>query len=226
MIVYLPSCSFPNADNVSSMSQRETELISNINYLHSCGFDYNKILVIDNGLRRPSVPNDVRLIHDKSLFSKNPHLGEALMTQRAADVVDSSSIILKLHSRCKLLNLRKLHKFMLINDEFVFIRRNMLRFQRPNFNKCPFAETRLYLLNSINLKSLIDKVVPLIDGSMTFEHAFLSASYQVSHVRTNLITHGSFYPLFEGRSGHGANYSSFTSRLKSHLHELSYRLGI
>ena len=148
------------------------------------------------------------------------------MTQKAVNIVDPSSIVLKLHSRCKLLNMKDLQKFIDNNGEFVFVRRNMFRFNRSNLNKCPFAETRLYLLNSENLKTVIDKVVLLIDDSINFEHAFLSASYQVGRVRANLISHGSFYPRFEGQSGHGANYSSLLSKIKSYLHGISYRLGI
>lgn len=225
MILFLPSCCYPSADSISSLSCRESELISNINYLYSCGFSYNQMLVVDNGFRRPLVPKDVRLIHDQLLFSSSPHIGESLMTQRAADAIKPSSTILKLHSRCKLLNIRKLQNFILNNREFVFIRRNMFRFQRSTFDKCPFAETRLYLLDSISLKSIIDKVLPVIDESLPFERAFLSASYQVKSVRNKLITHCSFYPLFDGQSGHGTNYSSLSSRLKYHLHGLTYRFG-
>ena len=102
----------------------------------------------------------------------------------------------------------------------------MFRFHRENFNKCPFVETRLYCLDSLDLKLVIDKVVSIIDDSLCFEHAFLSASYQVHQIRTKLITHASFYPVFSGSSGHGVDYGSFVSRAKSLLHGISYRLGV
>lgn len=226
MIILLPACSYPSISIHSTDSLRELSLISNINYLQDQGFPLHKILVVDNGFRQPSLPTGVQLIYDNSLFSNIPQIGEALMTMKAVNSISENISVLKLHSRCKLLNLAQLIQFMNTRDEFIFVRRNMLRFSRSNFNKCPFAETRLYLLKSNNLKSIMNIVSSVVSNNIYLEHAFLAAAYQVPDVRPNLLTHGNFYPIFEGPSGHGVNYSSITSSLKSYLHHFLYRIGV
>ena len=134
--------------------------------------------------------------------------------------------ILKLHSRCKLRNLHQLCRYSKDKDEFIFIRKNLFRFNRPSFNKCPFAETRLYMISPFNLDLLTEKLIEYVDDSIFFEHAFLSASYQIKQIRPLLVTHGSFYPVFEGMSGHNVSYSSIRSKSQSILHQFFYRLGI
>jgi hypothetical protein len=69
-------------------------------------------------------------------------------------------------------------------------------------------------------------VTSVISDSIYLEHAFLAAAYQVPDVRPKLLTHGNFYPVFDGPSGHGVNYSSITSFFKSYVHHFLYRLGI
>jgi hypothetical protein len=226
MIIFLPSCTYPLEATNGDISTRELDLISNLKYLRSKGFSYDQIVVVDNGFRRPSLPKGVNLIHDNSLFSCIPTIGEALMTKAVSEELGCYPSILKLHARCKLLNLNELLHYCQNKSEFVFLRRNHFRFSRSNFNKCPFAETRLYMLNPLSLNLLMDRILEILDDSIFFEQAFLSASYQVRQVRTSLITHGSFYPVFGGISGHNVNYNSASSRLTSYLHGLSYRLGL
>ena len=221
--IILPSCAYPNND---PSPEREIALRENIRHIQGFLPD-RRIIVADNGTHAPDLCTDVTLFHDPLAFSKDPSIGECRNLVNALQSIEHSSNVIKLHARCKLSNTQAFRTFLRDNGEFLLVNRNIWARSSNRYGVLPFIDTRVFAVRADRLRRLIEITLATLeaDGGQ-FEQAMLSAVMRSPADCSITFARGPFFPIFEGQSGHGRNYSSATARMRSHTKACIFRLGL
>lgn len=222
-VILLPSCAYPEAVSDSS---REFDLCLNIDYIRKF-FPDSPIVVVDNGFLRPKLPVGVGLIHCPSLFTKNPSLGEARMLLVGASNIASGEVVLKMHSRCMLRNVKALKRLLNNKREFILMNRNIFGADLRGVNRFPYVDTRIFALEADLIRTIFNNAIRYLEGGVeNLEQATLASFYELPQFANRVMSSGGFYPVFYGRSGHGRNYESSGSYIRSFLRCSAFRLGL
>lgn len=221
--VILPACTYPvpNASN-----ERQDNLLQNIRHIQR-HFAGASIIVVDNGIKAPSVPEGIRCIYCPELATKNASLGEADLLIAGLYAVPDEAMVLKLHARCPLDNMSSMCRSQSLSSGFLLLTRNVFSWRNSGLDRLPYIDTRVfYLPAGVARRLLACARDALRQGNINFEQAMLSAVYQNPAFAPYVITSGGFFPIFSGMAGHGKNYSSPASRIRSRVKAALYRLGL
>jgi hypothetical protein len=222
-IIILPACTFP--PNSQTMS-RQKELCANITHIQR-HMPNSRIIVVDSGHQPPMLSSSVELVYSPDIYSRNPSIGEVLMLLRGLDGLAPEQRILKLHARCPLSNFSQLKLILSEKQGFVLLSKNLFSWKNPDINKFPYVDTRVFCLRAGVMKTLLEYGLEYLQNSeINFEQAMLPAIYRTPGAIELVLTSGSFFPILKGKSGHGRNYNSPSSLLRSHIKALLFRVGL
>jgi hypothetical protein len=221
--VILPACTYP-APNASN--DRQENLLENIRHIQR-HFTGTSIVVVDNGSKAPSVPEGIQCIYCPELVTKNASLGEAELLIAGLSTVPDQAMVLKLHARCPLDNMGRMYRSRSLSSGFLLLTRNVFSWRNSGLDRLPYIDTRVFYLPAGVARSLlICARDALRQGNINLEQAMLLAVYQNPAFSPYVVTSGCFFPIFSGMAGHGKNYSSPASRIRSRVKAALYRLGL
>ena len=124
-------------------------------------------------------------------------------------------------------NILQLKKQIQIHGEFLLLNRNFFANKNEGIDRLPYIDTRVFCLNKKTLKLLLEDCYESIEEkNIKFEHAALSSVLRIPELSRCVFTHGVFYPIMSGLSGHGRNYSSCFSKLRSIMKSIFYKFGV
>jgi hypothetical protein len=225
LVIILPVCVFPTGEEPYS---RLHQLVENIRHIQKY-FPVSKIVVVDNGKIAPELSDviGVELLYFPHLSTNQPSLGEATMLLHALNTIESNSMVLKLHARCRLTNIEQLKSYIESHGEFLLLCRNLFNSMAQGTDKLPYIDTRvLYLRHELLIRVLSDAIDRLTQYSVfNLEQAMLPCVYSDSF-NNIVVTKGKFFPKLSGQAGHGRDYNSFLSRIRAYMKCCLYRVGI
>lgn len=221
-LVLLPACTFPRGNR---SPERAAELQANLFHIHHHMPD-SRILLVDSGDVMPELPDFVESLHCPELFSSNPSLGEATLLLRGLDSLGDNQRILKLHARCPVVNFSQLQRFMALNNEFLLLSRNIFSWNGKGINRFPYVDTRVFCLRTVIMRRLLVLAMQhMQNAEINFEQSMVPALFTMPAVTNITVTRGPFFPILRGRSGHGRDYSSISSLVRSNVKAILYRFG-
>jgi len=221
--VILPACTYPV---LNASDDRQEDLSKNIRHIRR-HFPGASIVVVDNGKKAPYVPEDVLCIYCPELATDNASIGEAELLIAGLATVPDEAMVLKLHARCPLVNMDRMCKSQSLLNGFLLMSRNVFSWRNSGLDRLPYIDTRVfYLPADIALTLLKSAREALRKGNINFEQSMLLAVYQNPAATRYVVTSGNFFPVFSGMAGHGKNYSSPASRVRSYVKAGLYRIGL
>lgn len=222
-VVMLPACTFPTDD---AAPERQADLLHNLKYLRG-HMPHCRIIVCDNGVRRPQVPDEVELVHDLSAHSTEPSLGECLNLLTGLDKLPDETLVLKLHARCTLENIRAFKAFQSKHTEFLLVSPNFWGKGATGYDEMPYCETRVFALRAGTMRILLEETLALLKANGgRIEQALLSVILRDPKNAALATTRGSFFPIMGGTSGHGRHYGSLLGKARSKVKAGIYRFGL
>lgn len=196
-------------------------------YCRSLNFD--RYIVLNNSLYDVPIKlfdPGIEYIHLDGCFSSDPAIGECTMLHEYIKNLEPNDLILKIHARCPVLNI----------DEFIWrlgadrkgftLRKGIFSdlIIRPSVER-PYVDTRIFAMEGRD-SFLLKRSCEILNEmrSLKFEHAlYISLFLNSGAARMPSLR---FIPRMSGRSGHGNNYSSFRSQIKSRILRAFASLGL
>ena len=221
-VVMLPACTFPSED---AAPERQADLLHNLAYLRE-HMPHCRILVCDNGVRLPDVPEGVELIHDLSARSTDPSLGECLNLLAGLKTLADDTLVIKMHTRCTLENIGAFKKFWAERREFLLVSPNVWGKEAGGYDEMPYCETRVFALRAGIMRRLLTETLALLEANGgRIEQALLSVILRDPKDAALATTRGPFFPVMGGTSGHGRQYGSLLGKARSKVKAGIYRFG-
>lgn len=223
MKYFLP-CHIPDPSLGATRSkQRSIEVLENIEYIRRCDNEA-EIHVYNNGSDALQVDERIRYHCEKSMFSKNPSIGEALMLREF--LIRNKGVFIKLHARCRIHNLDFFIKTEK-NNIFLLKRNTLATPNQTTIDSLPYIDTRTFKADIENLKIFFNCAIErTLAGGINLEQAFLYSFLKNHESCHAIVTHSQNHPIYFGESGHGRNYSNLASQASQILKSFMYRFGL
>ena len=221
-VVLLPACTFPTED---AATERQYDLLHNLGFIRE-HLPECRIIVCDNGVRPPQVPDGIELVHDLGARSTEPSTGECLNLLAGLTALEDETLIFKMHARCTLENMAAFKRFQADNAEFFLVSPNVWGKDDAGYDELPYVETRVFVAKAGTLRRLLSETLTLLqDKGGRIEQALLSVILRDPADSALARTRGSFFPVMGGTSGHGRQYGSFLGKARSRVKAGIYRFG-
>jgi|GEM_PF-3019917 len=222
-LAIFPSCAFAQGLNGE---KRELEMMENIGSFHAA-FPTIEVLVVDNGVSRPRIPDFAKLSYFPELRTDHPSLGEVNLLRKAIADIGDDVRVLKLHARCRVSNLASLNRQLLTSGDFLLLNRNLFSWFNRGADVLPYIDTRVFCLESYLLRELLSSAACFIEKTHgRFEHAMLKGLLENPDIYGFVKARGCFYPVMRGQSGHIRDYDNYLSLLRSNIKSLLFRIGV